>query len=60
MTSLDNIARMQNNREVCELKHSALRKEFYAELLDENPDCLCEQCDGYNYNCDCYEPKRRR
>jgi len=57
MTSIEQLAMLHNSREICRLKHSVMRKEFYEELLQENPDCLCEQCDGYDIECSAYEAR---
>ena len=43
--------------ERCDCYHPTMRG-FERELREENPDCLCCICDGYDGNCPAYNPRR--
>lgn len=39
----------------CDCYHPTMRG-FERELREENPDCMCCICDGYDDNCPAYNP----
>ena len=52
MKDIEELAEEQNNKGIC--KHKDLNREFNGQQ-DFNPKYQCEECDGFNYNCENYE-----